>query len=219
MLYSLQGDDENYLDIVERYENNRPDGHRSVDLFSQAFGYLQRGLAETDADLLGVIYEELGVDSEAFGQYFTPHDICDVIAEMVIDADADREEPYTVADPASGSGRFLLAAAKNLPDGVDAVFYGQDKDSTCAKMTALNLCFFNLDGYAVYGDSLTLEKHRVWQTHSTPLGGRIRELEESEFPDIDYEAIGQGTPDSEHTGDTIDSAAFGNIRDVDLTDF
>jgi type I restriction-modification system DNA methylase subunit len=191
MLYSLQGHNENYLGVVEKYDNDQPDGQRPADLYSQAFGDLQRGLAETDADLLGVVYEELGMDSDAFGQYFTPHNICDAKAEMVVDFDDDRDEPYTIADPASGSGRLLIYAARNIPDKVDAVFYGQDKDSTCAKMTALNLCFFNMDGYAVHGDSLTMEKHRVWQTRKTMLGGDVKELEESGFPEIDHEAVRQ----------------------------
>lgn len=191
MLYSLQGDDENYLSIVDKYNDDQPNGQRPADLYSQAFGELQRGLAETDTDLLGVVYEELGMDSDAFGQYFTPHNICDAKAKMVIDGDDDGEEPLTVADPACGSGRLLIYAAKHIPQNEDAVFYGQDKDATCAKMTALNLCFFNMAGYVVHGDSLTMEKHRVWQTRRTMFGGEIRELEESEFPEIDYEAVRQ----------------------------
>jgi len=222
MLYSLEGDDENYLSVVDNYDNDKPDGQRPADLYAEAFGELQRGLAETDADLLGVVYEELGMDSDAFGQYFTPHNVCDAKAEMVIDVDADRDEPYTIADPASGSGRLLLYAARNIPDGMDAVFYGQDKDSTCAKMTALNLCFFNLDGYAVHGDSLTMEKHRVWQTRGTPLGGEIQELAESEFPNIDCEAM-RAEENEEQTagnaGNEVDLVKLEDIENTNLTDF
>ena len=219
MLYSLQGHNENYLGVVEKYDNDQPDGQRPADLYSQAFGDLQRGLAETDADLLGVVYEELGMDSDAFGQYFTPGNICDAKAEMVIDVDADREAPYTIADPASGSGRLLLYAAKKIPDGVDAVFYGQDKDSTCAKMTALNLCFFNLDGYAVHGDSLTMEQHSVWRTRGTPLGGGIWELNETEFPDIVYEAVNQEIDGSSTTADESDLVEIEESEGTVLTDF
>lgn len=193
MLYSLQRDDENYLDIVDRYDNDRPDGQRAVDLYSQAFGELQQGMAQTDADLLGVVYEELGMDSDAFGQYFTPHNICDAKSEMVITIDENRAEPYTIADPASGSGRLLMHAAKKIPSNVDTVFYGQDKDSTCAKMTALNFCFYNMEGYAIHGDSLKMEKNRVWQTRGTATGGEIRELDKDEFPEFDYEAVRQVT--------------------------
>lgn len=194
MLYSLQRDDENYLEIIGSYTDTDPAG-----LYAEAFSHLQTGLAQTDADLLGVIYEELGMDTDSFGQYFTPHNICDMKAEMVTSIDEDQEEPYTVADPACGSGRLLLHAAKKIPADVDTLFYGQDKDATCAKMTALNMVFFNMDGYAVHGDSLTMEKYRGWKTRGSPMGGEIRELEEDEFPEIDYEALKEEVEKAEDT--------------------
>ena len=200
-MYSLQRDDENYLEVVEKYDNESfPEGERPVDLYSEAFGELMQGMSETDADLLGVVYEELGMDSDHFGQYFTPHNVCDAKAEMMIGADNEElEEPVTVADPASGSGRLLLYAAKKIPENLEAVFYGQDKDSTCAKMTALNLCFFNMSGYAVQGDSLKLEKHRAWQTNGSSMGGSIQELGEDEFPEIDYDAVKDEVDEEETT--------------------
>lgn len=221
MLYSLQRDDENYLDIVDKYDNDLPEGERPVDRYSEAFGELQRGMAETDADLLGVVYEELGMDSDAFGQYFTPHNICDAKAEMVIDVDEDRDEPYTIADPACGSGRLLISAAKKIPPGVDAVFYGQDKDATCAKMTALNFTFFNMDGYAVHGDSLKMEKHRVWQTRGSAMGGEIRELEEDEFPEIDYQAVKEEAEqgDAGESEEDVGLIEMSDGGETDLTDF
>jgi len=185
MLYSLQRDDENYLETLEDY------GEEEAQIFAEAFGELQKAMGETNTDILGIVYEELGQASDHFGQHFTPHNLCDMKAEMVINADqeTEREEPYTIADPASGTGRLLIHAAKKVPGDIDAVFYGQDKDSTCAKMTALNMVFFNMDGYAVQGDSLTLEKRRAWRTQGSPMGGEIRELEESQFPEIDYDAV------------------------------
>lgn len=217
MLYSLQRDDGNYLDIVEEYDASRSEGRQAVELYSQAFGELQEGMAETDADLLGVVYEEFGMDSDAFGQYFTPHNICDAKAELLIDVEEPREEPYTIADPASGSGRLLIHADKNIHADADVVYYGQDKDLTCAKMTALNFCFFNMDGFAVHGDSLKMEMRRVWQTQGTVVGGRIRELSENEYPSIDYESlkneVEQGT---EHLGEELDTENRGGL--VQLTD-
>jgi hypothetical protein len=146
-------------------------------------------MSEANHEILGVVYEEMGQSSDQFGQHFTPHNVCDAKAEMLLtDFDEDREEPYTVLDPASGSGRLLISAAKQIPEDVDAVFYGQDKDSTCAKMTALNLCFFNMDGYAVLGDSLLRQRRRVWETTGSFMGGSIRELEDSEFDNPYQEA-------------------------------
>lgn len=186
MLCSLQGRDEPYLEIVDRYGNDRERGEREIDHYCQAFAELQQGMAETDADLLGVIYEAYGQSSDAFGQYFTPHTVSDMMAAMQLDdVDPDRysrDDPLTVADPACGSGRMLVSAAKTIPNDVEAaVFYGQDKDRTCAKMTALNLCLFNVDGYAILGDSLRMESHRLWATWGSPFGGSVRELNPDEI--------------------------------------
>lgn len=183
MLYSLQADDERYLEKVHDY------CEPEAELFSEASGELQIAMNETNTDILGIVYEELGQTSEMFGQHFTPHNVCEVMAETMISVDDHREEPYVIADPACGSGRLLIYAAKKIPEGVDTLFYGQDKDLTCAKMTALNLCFFNMDGYAVHGDSLRMEQRRAWETQGSFLGGEIRELDETEFPDIDFESM------------------------------
>lgn len=218
MLYSLQSDDDRYLDIVEKYDKDLPEGERPVDRYSHAFGELQRGMTETDADLLGVVYEELGMDSDAFGQHFTPHNLCDMKAEMVIDVDETGEEPYTIADPACGSGRLLIHAAKKIPSEADALFYGQDKDVTCAKMTALNFTFFNMSGYAVHGDSLKMEKDRVWQTRGTAIGGEIRELDQDGFPEIDYGALKEAVEQEVDEPDA-DLIEFGGKNALDPTPF
>jgi hypothetical protein len=76
---------------------------------------------------------------------------------------------------------MLIVAARKHPN---AVFVGQDKDPLCAKMTALNLCFFNVDGYAIYGDSLKLEYNRVWQTAQSALGGSVCELDQVDIEEF-----------------------------------
>jgi len=188
MLYALQRRDDPYLEIVDDYREGRdmdhPEGERSVDLFSKAFGQLQEQMAETDADILGAVYEECGMSSDAFGQHFTPHSVCEMMAEVagvVDDPDADTEQKQTVADPACGSGRTLLVAGRKQPD---ALFVGQDKDPLCARMAALNCCFLNLDSYVIQGDSITVNFQRAWETTRSPMGGSVRELEEEEISDL-----------------------------------
>lgn len=185
MLYALQRRDDPYLEIVNQYSNDRPDGEREADYFAEAFSQLQQGMAATDADLLGVIYEAYGHSNDAFGQYFTPGNVCRMMAEMNLDITEPEQytesNPLTVADPACGSGRLLVHTAKKTPEKVEhAVYCGQDKDPMCAKMTALNLCFFNLDGYVVLGDSFRVEARRLWETQSTFMGGEVRELNPDE---------------------------------------
>jgi len=186
MLFALQRRDDPYLEIVGDYRKpgdmDHPDGQRSVDLFSKAFGQLQERMAATDADVLGAVYEEYGMSSDAFGQHFTPHSVCETMVEIagVVDEN-DTEDRQTVLDPACGSGRMLLTAGRNQPD---ALFVGQDKDPLCARMTTLNCCFLNLDAYIVQGDSLTVEFQRAWETSYSPMGGSVRELDDEEVEDL-----------------------------------
>ena len=217
MMYALQGDDDSYLEVVERYDNDRPQGEREIDLYSQAFGQLQQGMAATNVDLLGEVYEQMAMTSDAFGQYFTPQHVCDAIAAMTMTFEDTskytRTNPPTIADPACGSGRLLVYAAKNAPEDVPrVVYYGKDKDVTCAKMTALNMCLFNMSGYAVHGDSLKVERRRVWATQSTALGGEIRELAEDEFTEADEN-------DNEDQQQREERANAVNLREATLTEF
>ncbi|KAA9400715.1 SAM-dependent DNA methyltransferase [Haloarcula sp. CBA1131] len=187
MLFALQNRDDPYLEIVDNYRErgdmDHPHGQRSVDLFSKAFGQLQERMAVTSADFLGAVYEEYGMSSDAFGQHFTPHTVCETMAEIagVVNESSGTEDRQTVLDPTCGSGRMLLVAGRKQPD---ALFVGQDKDPLCARMTALNCCFLNLDAYIIQGDSLTVEFQRAWQTSHSSLGGSVRELDDEEGSEL-----------------------------------
>lgn len=218
MLYALQQRDDPYLEIVNKYDNDRPEGERPIDYYTEAFGALQSGMQQTDADLLGVVYETYGMSSDAFGQYFTPHNVSEMMAEMQLQA-LDRKEvgqrraagdPVTVKDPACGSGRLLVVAAQEYPD---AVYYGVDKSETCAKMTALNLCLFNVDGYAVHGDALAMDAYQTWATQRSRLGGQVEELDVDPFAE---EGSEQGDGDST---EGVQDAHDVTVRTTTLSDF
>ncbi|WP_276273600.1 N-6 DNA methylase [Haloarcula litorea] len=206
-LYALQRDDESYLDVMDKY------GEEEAELYSEAFDELLNASESANHDVLGVVYEELGQSSDHFGQHFTPHNLSDMNAEMVIDEDPDpdREDPYSVLDPAAGSGRLLISAAKQLPDEAEAEFYAVDKDSTVAKMAALNLTFFNMDGYVVHGDSLTQDYHRVWATKGSVFGGSVYELDDDQWTNPYDQEVSE-----EPTGDDVDEdLAEGTQEDPD----
>ncbi|WP_084510073.1 N-6 DNA methylase [Haloplanus natans] len=222
----MQRDDESYLDVMDKY------GEKEAQLYSEAFDELLNASESANHDVLGVVYEELGNSSDHFGQHFTPHNLSDMNAEMVIDEDPDpgREDPYSVLDPAAGSGRLLISAAKQLPEGTQGEFYAVDKDSTCAKMAALNLTFFNMDGYVVHGDSLTQDYHTVWATEGSAFGGSVHELDDdqwtnpydqevSEEPEdnVDEKEIQEDTEENQQA-DTPD-IDFDEIRETQLSDF
>lgn len=180
MLSALQRDDDAYLDTLDRYDRDR--GERIPDLFVTAFSELMATMDETGQDVLGVAYEEFGMQTDTFGQHFTPHNVAATMAEIqtATDENGTQEDPVTIADPACGSGRMLVLAARQ--QDAPTICFGQDTDLVCAQIAALNLCFFNIDSAVVYGDSLAMTKRRAWKTRGTMLGGEVAEVDPDELP-------------------------------------
>lgn len=171
MVYALQRDDDNYLKIVHRYHNQEPQGEREIDRFANAFGLLMKHMATTNEEVLGEIYMQWNVSNKHTGQFFTPKHIARMMAELT--------SPHgNIYDPTCGAGIMLVESAKTMTkeQADEATFFGQDLDHTCVKMTALNLLFFNLNGYAIQGDTLMMECNVVYQTRRSPFGGTLREL-------------------------------------------
>lgn len=119
----------------------------------EALGEIMENGGQGMYDALGDLFMEY-LSFGKNGQFFTPQPICDMMAIMSF-----TEKPkngQTVCDPACGSGRLLLGAAKQ---NRELRFYGSDVDLLCVKMTVLNLALNNLVGEIVWGNPLTLE---VW---------------------------------------------------------
>lgn len=126
-------------------------------LFYQMFELM--AIASTNFnDALGDLFMEL-VSHGNNGQFFTPMDISDMMAIMSFSGQ-EVEDGQSVCDPACGSGRTLLSAAKinrNLK------FYASDIDITCVKMTLINFVLNSMVGEIVHMNALTLEH---WRTYS-----------------------------------------------------
>lgn len=217
MLYSIQGEDEAYLDTLDRYKRGRDRdrgdrGDRNPDLFAEAFGELRFHTAKTGLDVLGAAYEQWGMHSDAFGQHWTPHAVCQLMARMQPPAaDHDPDSPVTIGDPACGSGRQLVVDAKLHDDPVFCV--GQDKDGLCARMTALNFWLFGIEGVAIKGDSIKVESNRTWRTGATPYGFRLAEVDPADVP---YPEAAFETEDDADDVDSGVAADGGDLEDADL---
>ena len=75
------------------------------------------------------------------------------VAETLLPHSIDQFQPVTIADPACGSGRFLLAAARQFPrwvvrNGLVQLF-GQDIDGLCVKMASVNMCLQGLNSWGL----------------------------------------------------------------------
>jgi type I restriction-modification system DNA methylase subunit len=73
-----------------------------------------------------------------------------------------------ILDPACGSGRMLLAAAKL---NRYAIFHGADLDLTCCKMSLVNMMLNSLTGEIAHMNSLSNESFTGFKTLTTLVNG------------------------------------------------
>ena len=181
MFHAFQRDDPPYLEIMGQYRNTEPVGQRAADHFANATAYLLDYMRATNEETLGPLYEEYAANHYT-GQYFTPSSVAQLMAKITHTAPPETGR-FKVLDPACGAGACLIAAAKEqtFEQNGRAIFVGQDIDLNCARMTALNLMFFNLDGIVLWGNHLALEVRGAWETRrSLVWGGSIRPLDREE---------------------------------------
>jgi type I restriction-modification system DNA methylase subunit len=169
--FSHGAKEDEYLRTIRKYE--KPDAYK----FSEALGALVIEMTgphgDGMVDVLGKYFEE-NLSYGKNGQFFTPQNICDMMARM-----NNPVKPIDrIADPACGSGRMLMAMAKV---NRFAKFYGADVDSNCAKMAVINLCLNSMYGEVAWMNSLTNQFFGGWQIVPTVKGvPKIVEITERE---------------------------------------
>jgi len=136
--YNQEREDE-YLRIAKKYEKEE------FNSFAKMFAALQIELGKEDFDdVLGNLYEDLGLSSKHLGQFFTPIHISDLMAKITFNADDTKKEiekeGYTsMSDPCCGSGRMLLSYLKACRENdidIDKVYFdGGDLSKLCSCMT------------------------------------------------------------------------------------
>ncbi|MDR3695600.1 N-6 DNA methylase [Mucilaginibacter sp.] len=138
-------------------------------------------LSEDFNDPIGELYMQ-AISNGHNGQYFTPTPICEMISAMTIGEGIENRE--TILDPACGSGRMLLAAAKQ---NRHSAFYGADLDSTCCKMALFNMLLNSLKGEISHMNSLSNEFYTGYQVNTTLVNGyHMPYYSEFTTPELSY---------------------------------
>jgi type I restriction-modification system DNA methylase subunit len=183
IIASLAGDDDSYRSLMREYQNQHENETvQSVfDLYTEAFGELVLVTRSTRWDSLGELYERFRLTSDQFSQHFTPEAVCQVLARICTPNEAEirnatADNPLQIADPACGSGRFLISTAHHLrtvaPDA-PVLFVGQDINSSCARMAVINFTLHDIPGYIIQGDSLAENIIRCWRIQPLPCSENI----------------------------------------------
>lgn len=107
------------------FANNKAGGD---DILGDAYEYLMRNFATESG--------------KSKGQFYTPAEVSRILAKVIgIDKIEERDEDYTVYDPACGSGALLIRAADEAP--FEIAIYGQEKEITTAGLAKMNLVLHN----------------------------------------------------------------------------
>lgn len=151
-----------YLDTINKYTK------KEQKIIPQMFALLVQELEENPKqDLLGSIYMMANISNKNTGQFFTPYDVCELMAKISFDRKnlgkiVHKNGYASVNDCACGGGATLIAAVNECKDMFKkynyqnhVYFIGQDIDITCAQMCYIQLSLLGVAGYVVIGNTLT----------------------------------------------------------------
>ena len=160
-----------YLDIISRYDK------REVDLIVEMFAKLTMELEEIDKegmldDVLGRLFHALELHNKWKGQFFTPQNVCNMMAEMTVNNcdEIIKDKGYiTVGEPACGSGAMVLGVANTLKKRgfnhqKNMVVTATDIDLKCVHMAYIQFSLYGIPAIVIHGNTLTMEEWSRWYT-------------------------------------------------------
>lgn len=167
--------EERYLRILERYKQDE----RA--LFPKAFGELVMAFEAGPGDVLGAVFGELELGNSAAGQFFTPFELCRLMARITVGDGQEMRERIeqrgfvTASEPACGAGAQILALAEAMAEaGLNYQEHlhvtATDVDSRAAHMAYLQLSLLHIPAIVIVGNTLTLERREHWLTPAHVMG-------------------------------------------------
>lgn len=148
-----------YMDTAKQYTQEE------MNTFAELFGQLVNAMEQGGhRDFLGDLFMELNLGNDAGGQFFTPYNVCKLMAEVSTPDIAGKVAHHrwvSLNDPACGAGATLIAAADIMMNAqkvnyqTSALFTAQDIDYTTALMCYIQLSMYGCPGYVHIGNTLT----------------------------------------------------------------
>lgn len=145
-----------YLRVMNTYRE--PERRCLGELFTIMVNALE---VNPDQDFLGEMFMALELGNHWKGQFFTPYNVCKMMAAMQIggaEEAIERRGWVGVMDPACGAGALLIAARNEFAlRGIgyrQTLFVCQDIDHVAGLMCYIQLSLLGCAGYVVIADSL-----------------------------------------------------------------
>lgn len=164
--------EEEYLRIIGGYK--KPD----QEAFPKLLAQLIAALDSEPRDVLGPLYMELEIANKDAGQFFTPPELSELMANLTFAGELTKleDQPFiTVGEPACGAGGMVLSLLKVMI----AQGYNQsqhlwaqciDVDRMAALMCYIQLSLWNVPAEIIVGNTLSWEIREVWYTPAHHLG-------------------------------------------------
>lgn len=173
--------EKNYLAVARKYSK------AELEAVAEMFALVVTGMDENpDQDFLGELFMGLDLGNQYKGQFFTPYDVCRMMAQITgtddIKVKTERQGWVSVNDCCCGAGALLVAFAnecrrREINYQTSILFTAQDIDLTAGLMCYIQLSLLGCPGYVVIGNTLTepslsldgrglipLDKGNVWYT-------------------------------------------------------
>lgn len=148
-----------YLDIANKYT---ADEMQTVVKITAA---ITNALEDNpEQDLLGDLYMSLDFGSNALGQFFTPYDVCQAMAELSVDkalmeSQINEKGYIRINEPSCGAGANIIALVNEMKKQEinyqnSAFIVAQDLSQLTALMCYIQLSLLGCAGIVVVGDTL-----------------------------------------------------------------
>ena len=183
-IHKITSLEDEYLRIVKGYKRDQ------VTELCGLFAKLVMLLDTEPQDVLGPLYMELELGNTQAGQFFTPHEISELLARMTYgDELKTLNKPFvTLSEPACGAGGMVLAFVKvMISHGHDPAkrlwVQCQDVDRTAALMCYFQLSLWNVPAVVIVGNTLSMEVREVFYTPAHYMGRweyRLRRRDDEE---------------------------------------
>jgi type I restriction-modification system DNA methylase subunit len=165
--------EEKYKSLIQKYSE------KERYLFPKLLAELAQSLTENVSDVLGELYMELELGSSWKGQFFTPYNLCLLMAEISlenIDTVVKEKGFIELNEPSCGGGALVIATSEVIkkkgynPQQILKVIC-QDLDLKSVYMSYIQLSLLGIPAQVLHANTLSLEVFDVYKTPAWILGG------------------------------------------------
>ena len=178
--------EDRYMQIVDSYRDKD-----TVRAYPEMLAWATLAIGNKH-EFFGTIASRLGLlDTSQNSQFFTPHDISKMMAQMTIEDLGPLIEKngfITIMEPASGAGGMILAVADVLEDrgynpSEHMLVQATDISPLCYHMTYVQLALRGIPAAVIRGNTLSMEQFEsAWTPEIAPFYRKHGRLFEAEAP-------------------------------------